>query len=61
MVEVENEVRELHFQRGSLNFSVGPQPREQGPSDRDASEYFFNAIFAFLFLNLHFCFINDQI
>ena len=34
-----SEVRELHFQRWPLNFHVGLQPRGQGPSDADASEY----------------------
>ena len=32
-------MRELHFQRGPLNFNMGPQPWEQGPSYADASEY----------------------
>ena len=41
--EGKSEVRELHFQRG-------PQPRGQGPSDADASEYAMP--FAFHFLNL---------
>jgi len=41
-------------------FTVGPQPRGQGPSDADASEYSM-PLFAFLFLNLYLCFINDQI
>jgi len=30
-------VRELHFQRGTLNFSVGAQPLGQGPLDADAA------------------------
>jgi len=53
-------VKELHFQRGPLNFSVGLQPRGQGPSDADASEYS-TPYLPFFFLDLCLRLINDQI
>jgi len=52
------EVRELNFQHKPLNFSVAPPAMRAGPI-RCWCEWIFDAIFAFLFLNLYLRFIND--